>query len=114
MIKKNIKLHCNILSYHTPDTCRGKVQGYTQYKVMVQAEGERESMEQQVFTYVCTSVGIVHWVKFIMWLLGMSIPDRITPTLPFPHKDLLLHRVEKDGGKKTLQLSSSSGIQIPL
>lgn len=49
----------SVISY--TDTCSGTVLGYTQYKVMAQAEGERESVEREVFTYVCTSDGIVHW-----------------------------------------------------
>lgn len=62
-------------------------------------QGERETMEQTVHIHVHVN-GIVHGIGFTTWLAVHIYRFTYTQSFLFPHKVLLLHKVEKDGGKK--------------
>lgn len=65
--------------------------------------------------HTCTLHGIVHGIRFTTWFAVHIY--RLTHTQSlffFLHKDLLLHKVEKDDGKKTSSSAPTIASQIPL
>lgn len=62
-------------------------------------QGERKTMGQTVHIHVHIN-GIVHGIGFTTWFAVHIYRLTYTQSFLSPHKDLLLHKVEKDGGKK--------------